>query len=199
MGAIGDFDFNDVVLKLRYVSGEFNLYGQLCALGGTLETYLKFKQNGPSSSAFDVFEGTELHTALGYAIKGEYKCLNTETGEGIYPYKNFTIPVTGGFTIGADVSQLYLEVHQSGGSTTKIQAPGEYATGDRKAPQAFVIFDPNSNWKWAEERATMGKDVYSDFGSWGAYYKNEWYKNPDGKTYNAQSCTWDWISSSTNN
>ena len=85
MGATGDFDFNDVVLKLSYVAGEQNLYGQLCALGGTLETYLKFNQKNGEASVGDVIDvfaengsKKELHSVLsGYDTKGDFKCLNT--------------------------------------------------------------------------------------------------------------------------
>ena len=98
------------------------------------------------------------------------------------------------FTIGKDVSQLYLEVHQADGKTiSEIRAPGEYASdGNRQAPQAFVILDANSDWKWPEERATIGIDAYTSFSEWGANAQEEWYKSSDGKLYNASPCTWEW-------
>ncbi|MBQ8192094.1 MAG: LruC domain-containing protein [Bacteroidaceae bacterium] len=156
LGGVGDFDFNDIVFKVAYASGEATATVTPLAAGGTLEANIMFG----SQSLGEIHEllggsvGTMINTGLG--ATGEASSVEVQVGEAYSISNNF-----GGFSL-----QI---VKEDGTTTVDITAPGQ-----GEAPQMICVDAP---WAWPKETVSIVK-AYPDFGEWGANYANDgWTSN----------------------
>ncbi len=165
MGTVGDFDFNDVVLKVNYTSGTGTAYVTLCAAGGTLSVKVKYTDNNSSTQYIKWGESQkeEIHDAFGYSSSS---MINTTAGGLTVESINQTINVPADFSIkgiGDNPAKLTIEVTKDDG-VTEIGIPD--GTDKGGAPQCICI---SGNWEWPTERTHI--DVaYPGFGKWGAGY-----------------------------
>ncbi len=145
MGTLGDFDFNDVVLYVKYAKTTGNTKADvyLMAAGGTLETYLYYggTQLGDevhkalASTGYKVMINTEASKeGMSGKDTGEYKLLHSQLEVG----ENFTLsPATG-------VGQFKIKVTRSDETYYEVTPPQEGG----KVPQAIII---EGQWQWPKE------------------------------------------------
>lgn len=130
LGGTYDFDFNDVVLGVYYVSGQETATVQALAAGGILPVEVYYNQEplfgGELHGAFGVPENTVVNTIPeGQDIKGIPSAICEPLEE--------EIPVPEEFLIAEDALPFVLYVNTTSGQV-KISARGEDGT-----PQALVI------------------------------------------------------------
>lgn len=164
LGAIGDFDFNDVVLRLSAPENGISTV-QLCAAGGTLPVQVVYN---------DANVGREVHTEFGVDV-------STMVNTG-YETKAFVTLGTVTIAADADMANLPFGIVVTGndGSSVKVTREVEH-TGT--APLMIVVSGYNSGndagkWFWARERVNISI-AYPQFGAWGANVQSNtnWYWN----------------------
>lgn len=167
LGGTDDFDFNDIVFKVTYTSGETTATVTPLAAGGMLEAYIL--RDGEQV-------GDEVHSMFGVPTTTMY---NTTSWNGAADPIEITVPEDFTMTTDGEVSAMggfTVKVVKESGETTNVTAPGR---GD--APQMICV---PSSWQWPIERTNIS-DAYNSFGDWGANYgKNtDWYNvRVSGKT-----------------
>lgn len=163
LGSIGDFDFNDVVLRVSAPSIEGKGEIQLCAAGGTLETtiYLGNEPLGKDGKY-------EVHELFGVSTATMVNTYNRTAK----PY------VTIGTYTGGNPAALniYIRVVDKGESRT-ISASNYYTS---ECPLSLTINGSSTDgtWLWPEETMRIDK-VYKDFSKWVEnhdYNMNWWLK-----------------------
>lgn len=163
LGSIGDFDFNDVVLRVSAPSIEGTGEIQLCAAGGTLETtiYLGNEPLGKDGKY-------EVHELFGVSTATMVNTYNRTAK----PY------VTIGTYTGGNPAALniYIRVVDKGESRT-ISASNYYTS---ECPLSLTINGSpiDGTWLWPEETKRIDK-VYKDFSKWVEnhdYNMNWWLK-----------------------
>ena len=178
LGAIGDFDFNDVVLRLSAPeNGVSNV--ELVAAGGTLPVQVIYG---------DKNVGNEVHNEFGVDTK-----IMVNTGSGVEkPFKSLgTVEIAGD----ADMSNLPFGIVVTGNNGEIVKVTNEV---DHKgtAPLMIVVSGyPSSlngistedvgKWFWAKERVNISS-AYTQFGAWGADVSkntNWYYYFTDGKVW----------------
>jgi hypothetical protein len=154
LGTDDDFDFNDVVVRIATPDASGQAKVELCAVGGTLETYV---YNGTQRL------GDEVHTEFGcdfstYAVDNKG---NTNQSALVTPFKEIAqVTVAAGSSV-ADLP-ISIRVKQNGQERT-ITAP---AAGE--VPFRIVVTgDDQGKWHWAKERVNIS-EAHTDFGLWGA-------------------------------
>lgn len=157
LGGTNDFDFNDVVLGVKHVSGTEKATVRLLAAGGTLPVSVKYGNEvlfNEVHEAFGVETGVMVNT--GY----------TEVAE--IPEK--TIAVDDECLMADCASKFKLGVTDAANNTNyTISVPDESG----KAPQAFVVANPE--WEWPEERQRI-TEKYEGFGKWASDLAiDNWY------------------------
>lgn len=154
MTKAGDYDFNDVVLKVDLLVKEGKRQVRLVAAGATNDLYVKYR-NRKSNFSKDLFEGKEVHAAM--------KCepgslVNTagENGDEAIDY----IPADNTYSlandcdfyiVGSDEIEIHLPIHSEG-----------WKDGD----VPFAIAVP-ADWAFPAERQKINAK-YPGFGEWGA-------------------------------
>ena len=178
LGAIGDFDFNDVVLRVSApVNGEITV--QLCAAGGKLQSQVVY---GPENNETEI--GAEVHTAFGIdELTGtDVDMVNTGSSTS---KKAFVTLGTVTVAEDADPANLPFAIRVTGtdGRSTRVARSVE---GEGKAPLMIVVSgypegDDAGKWFWATERTNI-TTAYPEFGAWGANVEEneEWYLNYTG-------------------
>ena len=159
LGGTDDFDFNDVVFSVSYVSGQTTATITPLAAGGIYPAEILY--NGEN-----ICTDSEVHHLLG--SESTSVMLNTTTkGSAGTPV---TITVPEDFTITDGMGQFSIRVTIAGSSTNEVTAPGK---GD--IPQMICV---PGTWVWPTERTRIS-DAYPDFGTWGANYSYDgtWYEN----------------------
>ena len=161
LGAIGDFDFNDVVFDATvYESGKAII--TLQAAGGTLELSVA---------------GKEVHEAMLGAENAKngsvYKMINTGQGATAEPY---TFEVTGISSLNS-IPVVVKKINA--GEVTSY----ELSANMGQAPQKICV--PTS-FKWCKERKSL-KDAYPGFKSWATGDSQIWSASNDDPSllYNA--------------
>lgn len=199
LGNLDDFDFNDVVFSVRHVAGREMAYITPLAAGGTLETYLYYRDDlGQDKCLADL----EWHEHFG--VYDYTQMLNTRGGlthkareRGVQVGKDFTLsPMLHSGTIDNPASLsstelkenmggLHVHVVREDGMREDITPPSR--TGE--APQMFLIpqlrykvnadgtLDEEGNysykWQWPIERHAI-ELAYPRF--------SDWIKNSFGNT-----------------
>lgn len=169
LGTIGDFDFNDVVIRVSApVEGQSTV--QIVAAGGTMETYVTYgKGENPTRL------GAEVHAAMGENTVS--KMINT-SGVDTEKFANLgTIQLAAD----ADLTQLPLGIQVIGnnGQTIRVTRSVE---GNGRAPLVIVVSgNDEGKWFWPTEKTNIVV-AYEDFGAWGANVSSnpDWYKNASG-------------------
>ncbi len=178
MGAIGDFDFNDVVISVRHVAGASMAEVDLRAVGGTLPVYLKYAETS-------LFGGQELHKVLDSSQESKEKDftpINVEPGHsGIIQHRETMLFREEEITV--DPSDFSIVSHASDFKISVVRDDGEQvvmspanpdldATGS-KIPQAIIVAKHNWNWPTENTRISIAYPVFTDWvNSAGA---NSWY------------------------
>lgn len=181
MGAIGDYDFNDVVFSVRHVSGATLAEVDLRAVGGTLPVRLKYNGNY-------LFGGKELHEVLGEIqepkitdmrpinVGGSGKTVNRTNM--YFVEEEESVSISSGRSIVDEASKFSLEVEREGGPEDgkyiEIKAPDPNKDGSNaNVPQAIIV--AKHNWDWATE-GTRIDHAYSAFTTWVNNAKaSNWY------------------------
>lgn len=156
LGSTGDYDFNDVVFGVSYVSGTKEATVTPYAAGGTLAAtiYCGAKSVG------------EIHDLLG--LSSTKTMINTYKRE--TEGKPVSVPVGSDFSMSSSMGTFSLVIE---GNDEKITSPG---TG--KAPQMICV---PGEWAWPTERTNITA-AYPGFGEWGANYNSskDWWQSPTG-------------------
>lgn len=167
LGTSDDFDFNDVVVRIGTPDENGVADVELCAVGGTLETYV-FNGNDQI--------GEEVHSEFGWkygTFKVDDKGNTNKDGLVTRIKKIGTVTVASG----ASVADLPINIHVTqNGEERVITGP----TQAQEIPFRVVVSgDDNGKWFWPKERINIS-DAYTEFGQWGADMNTnaDWYKNP---------------------
>lgn len=168
LGAIGDFDFNDVVLRVSAPNnGESTVY--LMAAGGTLKSKVVY---GDQTLCDEVHEAFEVE--LG---GGNFDMVNTG-----YTVREFVSLGTVTIAEGADMANLPFGIVVTGNNGESVKVTREV---DHKgtAPLMIVVNgypegEDAGKWFWAKERVNISV-AYPEFGAWGADVQTNqnWYQN----------------------
>lgn len=156
LGSTGDYDFNDVVFGVSYVSGTKEATVTPYAAGGTL--------------AATIYCGTqsvgEIHDLL--ELSSTKTMINTYKRE--TEGKPVSVPVGSDFSMSSSMGTFSLAIE---GNDAKIASPG---TG--KVPQMICV---PGEWAWPTERTNITA-AYPGFGEWGANYNSskDWWQSPTG-------------------
>ena len=160
LGSIGDFDFNDVVLRVSAPSIEGKGEIQLCAAGGTLETtiYLGNEPLGKDGKY-------EVHELFGVSTATMVNTYNRTAK----PY------VTIGTYSGCNPAllELFVQVDDKGRSYTI--SPTTYNSGETPLSITVSGSTKTGQWIWPYERQRIDR-AYPDFSKWVAdkNYNIDW-------------------------
>ncbi len=176
LGGTFDYDFNDVVFQVYYVSGQDWVRIIPLAAGGTLPVWLYYVDANLNEK---MISKQEWHNHFG-ATEGKYKSsdmINTcyggadyersvlpiyiKTGRAVFSLKQF------GNTL-HDGGYFRLKVQRADGTMTSINAPG-----NNKEPQVLVL---PVDWRWPKELVRINS-IYQNFGQWGENYTNGTWVN----------------------
>ena len=169
LGATDDFDFNDVVITVDYVTGERTATVTLLALGGVLPVRLSYVSRTADFSK-ELFEGKELHEAMGYDTKTMINT-NCETTGGVTGVDNVApitdeITVPADFNIAEDGAPFVIFVNDQEGQR-QITADTEAG----KTPQVLVLGKFYSeqgstySWVWPKEKTPINT-AYPTITNW---------------------------------
>ncbi|MBR3093324.1 MAG: LruC domain-containing protein [Bacteroidaceae bacterium] len=171
LGSTDDFDFNDAVIRVDYVTGTGEADVTLMAVGASFSLKLYYAASG--NDLTPLFEGRELHDVMGHL----YKLINTNWTnplgngpEGVDNVKFVTtkIRVPQDFYIGEDGAPFVLEVNGTKGEV-RIASFSQYG----EAPQVLVLGKFYNNhrtyhYRWPKERHNI-LDAHPTI----AYWMNE--------------------------
>lgn len=161
LGTIGDYDFNDIVLRASApVDGKSTI--ELCAAGGTMEAYVYY-----NSEAL----GSEVHAAFGAETS---TMVNTGAGPSASFVKLGEVEVPAG----TDVSNLNLSISVTANGTSQTLTP---STQTGKVPLMIKVCGDSKDGKWYWSKETVNISTsYTEFGAWGANYNSNtsWYETP---------------------
>ena len=168
LGSIGDFDFNDVVLRVSAPNnGESTV--DLMAAGGTLKSKVVY---GDQTLCNEVHEAFDIEL-----VGGNSDMVNTG-----YTKRDFVSLGTVAIAEGADMANLPFGIVVTGNDGSSIKVTREV---DHKgtAPLMIVVSgypkgDDAGKWFWAKERVNISV-AYPQFGAWGANVEEnqDWYLN----------------------
>ncbi len=163
LGGTFDYDFNDIVFRVRHTAGNDYAYIFPVAAGGTLPAHV-------------YYQGTQIpgewHSFFGNGYESD---VMINTGKGLEEHAVKTIRLEG---LPTDWSIKAL-TSSSNGLTIKVKrADGEISsvTGptNGSAPQMLIL---PYDWQWPVELTRITK-AYPSFGEWGANYTNSsWLSN----------------------
>ena len=170
LGSTDDFDFNDVVIRVDYVTGTGEADVTLMAVGASFSLKLFYAVSG--NDLTPLFEGRELHDVMGHL----YKIINTNwpnplgtgwNGVDNVPFVTRTIRVPQDFYIGEDGAPFVLEVNGTKGQV-RISSLSQYGM----APQVLVVgeyYNPTDckgyYFRWPKERVNI-INTYHNITNW---------------------------------
>lgn len=158
LGSTGDYDFNDVVIRVNHVSGSPSATVTPLAAGGTLETYLYQDDNLVSK--------LEFHQLLG-AEAGTYPMINTITagakGDEIIidvDPETFTMALLTQENVPVSMGNFSIRVIGNDAQTDarEITAPSKKGA----VPQMICI---PADWAWPTEYTSI-EEAYEGFAQW---------------------------------
>ncbi len=163
LGGTFDYDFNDIVFRVRHTSG--NNYAILVpvAAGGTLKAKLFY--NGEEIS-------DEWHTHFGNGYESDVM-INTGKGEETHAVKTIrlnNLPTDWSIKAFSNQSNgLSIKVQRADGFIASVTGPS-----NGSAPQMLIL---PYDWEWPVELTNI-TTAYPGFGTWGANYTNSsWVNN----------------------
>lgn len=161
---VGDYDFNDVVVKVAAVPTDGKIKVKLTAAGAAKNLYVYYKLNGGSEKT--LFGGQEVHKAFG-ATAGTM--VNTVSATYAAVEDEIAVP--------ADYSISNLDIYiKEANSTAEVHIPAFTSTfvkGD--APYAILV---PIDWSYPAEKELISHK-YSRFVDWAkdAKVSLDWYTN----------------------
>lgn len=135
LGTVGDYDFNDVILKVSHPSGSTEATVELVAAGGTLATAVKYGDEVLWNEVHDAF-GVELSTMV-----------NTGRGNAAKEPKIRTITVSSNATF-TDLKFAIVVTYNNGNSISKVES----VPSRGEAPQYLCV---PTTWKWPKENVRI--------------------------------------------
>lgn len=176
LGAIGDFDFNDVVLRLSAPENGSSTV-ELVAAGGTLPVQVIY---GTGQNPQPL--GNEVHKEFGVDVKTMVNTGDSKNGA----KKANVILGTINVDSDADMSNLPFGITVEGNDKSSVKVVNE-VNHKGTAPLMIVVAgytaDVNGiteasvgKWFWARERVNIS-EAYTKFGAWGANVQSnkDWY------------------------
>ena len=169
LGSTDDFDFNDAVIKVDYVTGTGVANVTLMAVGAVLPLRLYF--TGFDGEEMPLFDGMELHEVMD---QPQNTIINTNwnSGKGIkgvdnVPFVTCEIEVPEDFYISEDGAPFMIEVNGTQ-EQRQITASTEYGA----VPQVLVVGKYHSDelaktffWRWPKERTRLDL-AFPDINNW---------------------------------
>lgn len=157
MRSVGDYDFNDVVLKVSpVINGQVSV--ELAAAGATKNLYVHLNDG---TTVKDLFNGQEIHKVLGVS---EGAMVNTGAGPTANPV-TVLVPVSSNYYGDFYITDQY-------GNEVHIPAfTSGFVAGN--APYALLV---PGDWAWPKESVGITK-AYTGFDAWAADATKsiEWY------------------------
>ncbi len=183
LGGTYDWDFNDVVFGIEHVSGQTKARVKLLAAGGTLPVNIKYNNDDIKFTRNGNSNITDLHKAFGDGYEETPINVGDVTLTPVYS-NEFTVDANE-FSVISDASQFKVHVkYNDGTESSTIGLPNSNDT-ETKAPQAFLIADPN--WQWPSEKQCI-TEKYPEFTSWVADAdKTSWCGSVWGKVREFES------------
>lgn len=187
LGNTFDWDFNDIVAKVQYVSGQnYATFTPLAAVG-TLDSYVKFNSSYITGSK----STSEIHAMMGATDNAPHAIINGYDKGNPGKSVTFTVdPENFSMTVLGNVNQmggLTLEVEKEGDATAAVIA----YSGTGNTPEVICLpefwYDNDAapryryEWAWPTEHSSI-KYVYPGFTTWVSdYTASTWYKaEPQG-------------------
>ncbi len=161
---VGDYDFNDVIVKVSTVPINGKIKVKLSAAGAIKPLYVYYNNKSDNVTAKPLFEGKEVHTAFG---KDQGVMINT--GEITAPELEEEISVGNNFSVANDLD-VYIKGKEN---VNEIHIPKfvyEFAKGD--VPYALCV---TADWEWPVERQSI-ISKYPVFEKWAQDVSIEDYK-----------------------
>ena len=160
---VGDYDFNDVVVKVYSVASGDKVNVQLVAAGASKKLYVFYKYDGGSETP--LFGGKEVHDALG-APEGSMANTSSTTR---YKFAEDVISLPINYLM--DKLDIYIK---SSGSSAEIHIPlhtNSFYSGD--VPYAILV---PIDWDYPSERQSV-INKYPSFVNWAqnANVNLDWY------------------------
>ncbi len=163
LGGTFDYDFNDIVFRVRHTAGNDYAYIFPVAAGGTLPAHV-------------YYQGTQIpgewHSFFGNGYESD---VMINTGKGPEEHAVKTIRLEGlptDWSIKALTSNsngLTIKVERADGEVSSVTGPT-----NGSAPQMLIL---PYDWQWPVELTRITK-AYPSFGEWGANYTNSsWLSN----------------------
>jgi len=180
LGNIGDFDFNDLVVKISHVSGDGHITVEPLASGGTLPIRLFYKDNDAHIGA----DKNLSHINQWFGLDSWNEPVNA--GSHTLDAQKIEIPVGEDFTMSS--SPLVIEGNRMGGFYVKVNhkpAQDWWTDGvvDIAAPQQGNV--PQmlclpGDWAWPVEGTNI-RDAYPQIGAWisDRTANPDWYLHPE--------------------
>lgn len=136
-GSVGDYDFNDVVLKVSHIVGSSTATVELVAAGGTLATTVKYKESVLWEEVHKAF-GVELSTMVNTGRGGK---ISLPSPQSIQVDPNATFE---------DLKFSIKVTYSDGVSTSEVVSVPSTETGS--APQYLCV---PGQWKWPRESVSI--------------------------------------------
>lgn len=176
LGAIGDFDFNDVVLRMSAPENGTSTV-ELVAAGGTLPVQVIY---GTGQNPQKL--GNEVHQEFGVEVKTMVNTGASKNGA----KKDYVILGTINVDPDADMANLPFGITVEGNDKSSVKVVNE-VNHKGTAPLMIVVSGYSAGlngiseanvgkWFWARERINIS-EAYTKFGAWGANVQSnkDWY------------------------
>ena len=172
LGETDDYDFNDLVLSIEYVSGQRTATFKALAAGGVYPIYVKYRDKLVDASHVNVWLGETDHTKMinTYEITKEHK-------------DGFTIDLDEADTSINDILDnltilVYAEDEDNGGEIVReiqhLRSDENHPENCGKAPLMILV---KEDWEWPVERTDI-TNAYPHFKEWvGNREITDWYED----------------------
>ncbi len=163
LGGTYDYDFNDIVFRVRHVSGNDYAYIFPVAAGGTLKAHLFYNNKEISDEWHSHFgNGHEFNVMINTGKGPEEHAVKTIRLEGLPTDWSIS-------ALSKNSNGLSIKVERTDGTIASVTGPEKGA-----APQMLIL---PYDWQWPTE-LTRITTAYPGFGEWGANYTNSsWLSN----------------------
>lgn len=206
LGGSFDWDFNDVVLQIDYVSGQNKAHVTPIAAGGTLHSHVYFNDTDNDAQKQSLGEIHEWLGATPVAADVLYEPINADS-RGV-PGVRKEVNVTSSFTISnamnlangssngtssKNILGLYIETagNEDGKTNTIAYAGMGKAPAMLVLPTSYKSGDKYLEWAWPTERFDISEAYKEDghkFTDWVNNHNDaqDWYKYPSKGTVEAK-------------
>ena len=208
LGSSFDLDFNDIILKLNYVSGSDKAYITPMAAGGTLHSEVYFNDTGDDQNEQDL---GEIHVLLGATPIDDkemlYDPINADTRGTPGSMKIVTVHDPENYSVANAMNEstattseketqgvvgIYIETHSTEGTSIVAYSGMGKVPAMLVLPQVYQLDNRFYEWAWPTEltdiRTSYGVQGHS-FAEWIADHTKaaDWYMYPNGVTVGEKS------------